>query len=220
VSDVKIARDRLTGSIGIAGVAVPAIGLLILPIWSFPGTHESGHAVATWAALHQGRLEVVMVLNTMGVTLWLAFGAAVRARMRQALTSSALPDVFAAGMVATVCLLLAGFTAFDVLVYRADQLAGPETRLLYDLTFGLLAMSGMPTAVAMVAFVVGVRRDRFTAPHLGWLAAATAVAHVVLLASLIVPTGKMSLEEWPITVVPAFLWAWILATGITLVRRP
>jgi hypothetical protein len=46
-----------------------------------------------------------------------------------------------------VALLLAGFTAFFVLVYRGADVGDP--RLLYDLTFGLLATSGAPTAIAL-----------------------------------------------------------------------
>lgn len=161
-----------------------------------------------------------MVLNTIGVTLWLVFGAALRTHMRDALaTASALPDVFAAGMIGTVSLLLAGFTSFDVLVYRADGLGGSDARLLYDVTFGLLAMSGMPTAVALTAFTIAVWRHDLTSRYVGVLAGLTAGTHGALLSSLIVPSGHLSLEDYPITVVPALLWAWILATGIHLTRR-
>jgi hypothetical protein len=214
---VTFSRRRAVGAIGIAGVVIPAAGLLASPIWAFPGTHESGRDIAVWAVRHEGRLQVVMVLNTLGVTLWLAFSAALRALMRQVMPpSSVLPDLFGAGMVATATLLLAGFSAFDVLVYRATVLAGPESRVLYDLAFGLLAMSGMPTAIGLTAFAVAVWRERFVSRYLAVLAGVTAMAHVVLLASLIVPSGHLSLEDWPITVIPALLWAWVLATGVAL----
>lgn len=50
--------------------------------------------------------------------------------------------------------LLNGFTAFALLLYR--QCGAEMSILLYDLTFRLLAMSGMPTVVALAAFAVAV----------------------------------------------------------------
>ncbi len=116
-----------------------------------------------------------------------------------------------------VTLLLAGFTCFDVLVYRDP--APAEARLLYDLTFGLLAMSGMPTAAALTAFAISVYTHRMFDRLSGHLAAAAAGAHVLLLLSFIVGSGFFSLEGAVITVVPAFLWIWIAYTGSTLTTR-
>lgn len=206
--------------LGIAGVAAPVAALFVVPIWAFPDTGDSGSQLVDWVAQHQTGLQVVMVLNTVGVTLWLAFAGVLRARMRAALpATSALPELFGSGMAVTVALLLAGFTSFDVLVYRADQTTPDDARVLYDLTFGLLAMSGMPTAVALTAFALAVTRHRMFPSWLGVLAGVAAVAHVALLASLIVPSGVASLESWPIVVIPGFLFGWILATGVVLARR-
>lgn len=133
---------------GTFGFALPAITLVVYPIWSFPETQTSGTELALWAATHHDRLVVTMLLNTAGVTLWLIFGAAVWTYLRDRLSArSTLPACFAAGLIGCVILLLSGFTAFDLLLYRHH---GAETSmLLYDLTFGLLAMSGMPTVVAL-----------------------------------------------------------------------
>ena len=37
--------------------------------------------------------------------------------------------------------------------------------------------------------------------------------------SLVIGTGVLSLEGPDIAVVPAFLWTWILVTGLVLLRR-
>jgi hypothetical protein len=74
-----------------------------------------------------------------------------------------------------VTMLLAGFVAFDLVVYR--QAGASESRLLHDLTFGLLAMSGMPTTVAVAAYAVGGYRYRMLPRGTAHLAAVTAVAH-------------------------------------------
>jgi hypothetical protein len=201
---------------GVIGVAAPAAGLAVLPIWRFPGTGSSGAQIRDFVAAHQHALQVVMLLNTIGVSLWLVFGAAAWLRVRPARgpADNLLSMCFGCGLIGLVTLVMTGFTAFFVLLYRVPS-AG-EARLLYDLTFGLLAMSGLPTALALGAYAAAAFRattlPRFTA-H---LAAVAAAAHLVLLFSFVVPAGFFSLEGQVITAVPALLFAWILATAVTM----
>lgn len=205
----------LGGLAGTAGVALPLVGLAVRPIWGFPGTTASGAGIVAFTGAHTAALQVMMLTYTVGVTLWLVFGAAVWGRLRGALPSdSPLTTGFAAGLVAFVTLLLAGFTCFDVLVYRRP--APAEAKLLYDLTFGLLAMSGMPTAVALTAFAVAVYRHHLFARTTGHLAVAAAAAHVLLLLSFVAGRGFFSLQGAVIAVIPALLFAWIAHTGATL----
>lgn len=159
-----------------------------------------------------------MLLNTAGVTLWLIFGAAVWTYLRDRLSPrSTLPKCFAAGVIGCVTLLLSGFTAFDLLLYRHH---GAETStLLYDLTFGLLAMSGMPTVVALGSFAVAVYVHRVLPRYTTHLAIAAAAIHLLLLAAFIVHDGPLSLEGFSITAMPAFLFAWILGTTLVMPRE-
>ena len=141
------------------GIVVPMVGVAVCPIWSFPSTQTPGNEIASWAVTNHSRLVVTMLLYTVGVTLWLAFGAAVWAYLRDHLgAGSSLPTTFAAGLIGYVTLLLAGFLAFDLLLYR--QHSAEATSLLYDLTFGMLAMSGLPTAVSLIAFAIAVFAHR------------------------------------------------------------
>jgi hypothetical protein len=56
--------------------------------------------------------------------------------------------------------------------------SGPEVLiLLYDLTFGLLAMSGMPTVIALAAFATAVYRHGVLPRYTAHLAFAAAVVH-------------------------------------------
>jgi hypothetical protein len=204
---------------GVLGIAIPMIGLIVLPIWRFPSTTASGAEVSAFAADHTAALQAMMLTYTVGVTLWLVFGAAVWARMRSELPAdSMLTTCFAAGMISFVTLLLVGFTCFNILVYR--QPPPSESKLLYDLTFGLLAMSGMPTAAALGAYAVAVYRHRIVARSTGHVAAAAAAAHVLLLLSFIVGQGFFSLEGMVIAAVPALLWTWIGYTGSVLRAQP
>lgn len=210
----------LGGLAGVGSIVVAIAALVVLPLWSFPDTDTTARALTTFVVDHRSRLQAMMALYVVAVTLWLVFAAAIAAHLRAA----ALPGrpaggalaCFAFGSVGFVTLLLAGFTAMDVLVYRGHRTGDPT--LLYDLTFGLLAMSGMPTAMALAGFAALVRRSRVLPQYTGWLAIVTALAHVLLLLSFIVPSGFFSLEGFGIVAIPGLLWIWIAATGVALLR--
>lgn len=200
------------------GILIPTIGLVVYPIWSFPRTRASGADIASWAATHHGRLVVTMLFYTIGVTVWLAFGTALWSYLRDRLPAgSMLPIGFGAGLIGYVTLLLAGFTAFNLLLYRLPE--GSIVTLLYDLTFGLLAMSGMPTALSLASFGVAVYRHRVLPRVTAHVAAAAAAAHILLLASFVAHDGPLSLEGFSITGIPALLWAWILTTALSMPRE-
>jgi hypothetical protein len=203
---------------GVTGFALPALTLAVYPIWSYPQTQTSGAEVALWAANHHGQLVTTQLLNTVGVTLWFVFGAGLWIYLRDRLPMrSSLPACFAASFFGCVILLLSGFTAFNLLLYR-ERPAEPSI-LLYDLTFGLLAMSGMPTVVALGAFAAAVYRHRVLPRYTGHLALAAATVHPLLLVSFIVEDGRLSLEGLSITAMPAFLFAWILGTALGMPRQ-
>lgn len=203
---------------GTLGFALPALTLIAYPIWSYPGTQTSGVKVALWAADHHDQLVASMLLNTVGVTLWLLFGAAVWTVLRDRLPAgSLLPAGFAAGVSGCVLLLLSGFTAFDLLLYR--QYGAESASLLYDLTFGMLAMSGMPAFVAAVSLSVAVYKYRVLPRYVGHLGLGVAITHPLLLVAFIVHDGPLSLEGLSITAMPAFLFAWILGTALAMPRN-
>jgi hypothetical protein len=158
-----------------------------------------------------------MVLTTATVGLWLAFGVGVWVWLRETIAGESLFSAcFGAAFASFVTLLLAGFTFFFVLVYRAPDASDP--RLLYDLAFGLLAMSGVPTALALGSFAAQVFRGRRSPIWTAWLAAVSALAHVALLSSLVVTNGFFSLTGGVIIAIPGTLFAWIGGTGAVMAR--
>ena len=141
---------------------------------------QSHTEVARWATINHDRLVVTMLHNTVGVTLWFVFGAAVYAVLRDRLpTRSMLPMCFATSFFGCVTLLLSGFTAFNLLLYRRHS--AEASILLYDLTFGLLAMSRMPTVVALGSFAVAVYVHQALPRYTAHLAVAGAAVHPLLL---------------------------------------
>jgi hypothetical protein len=194
---------------GTLGVAIPAAAIPVYPIWLFPPTWASGTDIALWASAHHDRLVITQVLYTAGVGFWLLFGAAIWTHLRTRLPAgSPLATGFSLGLGGFVMLILSGFTAFDVLLYRPRS--AELSALLYDLSFGLLAMSGIPTVVALGCFAMAVYRHRVLRRSTAHLAAIAAAGHVLLLIAFIAPTGPLSLEGFIVVWgIPILLFAWI-----------
>jgi hypothetical protein len=212
---------KLAGAAGVLGFTAAAIGSAVIgafeggALWQFPGTQSSAAEIAAFIAEHRTAALVAMVLNSIGVWLWLVFGAGVWLKLREG-GESFLLACFALGLAGFVTLIFAGFVPFVVLAYRSG--AGAESRVLYDLTFGLLAMSGLPTVLACGSYAALVRRTGVLPRWTASLAAVAAAAHVLLLASFVVSDGFFSLEGQVITVIPATLFVWILGTGVAMLR--
>jgi hypothetical protein len=199
---------------GVASIAIALIGVLVLPIWEFPSTGTSALALTDFLARHADALKAVMLLNSAGVALWLPFGAGICLRMRAPGRGDYLSALFAFCLVAFVTLLLVGFLAMFVLMYTAPQ--GPQSKVIYDFGFGFLAMSGFPTTLSLSAYAVAVYRTRVLPRITVWLAVVAAVGHLVLIVSLVVPSGFFSLEGPLITLAPGLLFAWILVTSLLM----
>lgn len=206
---------RIGGLAGLLGVASGVLGgAIIAPIWSFPGSASTIAHVASFPREHRTALLIGMFFNTAAVLLWLAFGAALWSYLRRLGHDDFGHRCFALGIVSMVTLLLAGFTAFFVLVYRSGS--ATEVRTLYDLTFALLAMSAAPTVLALGAFAALVRRSRCLPRSTAALALVAAVAHVALFASFVPRSGFFSLEGQVIVAIPATLFAWIAVTAAAM----
>jgi hypothetical protein len=212
---------RLAGAAGALGFSFASIGSVVVgafhdaSLLDFPGTTSSAAEIAEFVAAHRTAALVATVLNSIGVALWLIFGAGVWLTLRQG-GESFLSACFGLGLAGFITLIFAGFVPFFVLAYRTPD--ATEARLLYDLTFGMLAMSGVPTAVALYAYAALVFRTGRLPRWTAVLAVIGACAHVVLLASFLVTDGFFSLEGQVISAIPATLFVWILGTSVAMLR--
>jgi hypothetical protein len=211
-------RSAATGLASIAGIASLALGVAALPIdqmWTFPGTTASATEILDFAEANRPALLVAMLLTTLAVALWLVFGVGVWLWLKEETGGESLLSVcFLVGLVSFVSLLFAGFTSFIVLVYRAPEVSDP--RLLYDLSFGLLAMSGVPTALALGSYATLVFGNARMPTWTAWLAVVAALAHLLLFASLVITRGFFSLEGGVTIAIPATLFAWIFGTAMAM----
>jgi hypothetical protein len=208
---------RFSGLAGLVSLALGVAGVIIDEMWRIPGTGASAGEIAGYVDAHRSALLVAVILTAAAVALWLLFGVGVWVWMRETASGDGfLSTCFVVGLISFVTLLFAGFTSFLVLVYRAPEPSDP--RLLYDLAFALLAMSGLPTALALGAYAKYVFGDRRLPGWTAWIAVAAALANLVLLASLVIRSGFFSLEGGVIIAIPGTLFAWILAMSIVLLR--
>jgi len=210
--------------IGLAGLA--AFGLIVVatfvspPLWDAPGTNASAARVSAYAQQHSGRIVAGLLIFSLAVGLLLCFLAGLWAWLREhERAPHTLSSLFAFGAAAFAVMILAGFAPIYVLSYRAQpaMVAGP----LGDLGFGLLALSGIPTAVCLGAYAALVIWLRCLPVWTAWLAIAAALAHDLIAASFVSHGSFLSVEGSVIVWVPATLFAWILATSAVLLRtRP
>ncbi len=87
-----------------------------------------------------------------------------------------------------------------------------------DLSFGLLAMSGVPTALALCAYATQVFRDGRLPGWTACLAVTAGLANLMLLASLVIRSGFFSLEAGVIIAIPGTLFIWIIGMSVTMMR--
>jgi hypothetical protein len=208
---------KLAGLAGILSITPGAAGVFIAQMWTFPATGANGTEIMAFVDANRTALMVDMYLTTVTVALWLIFGVGIWLRLRETTgEESLLSACFLAGLIGFVTLLFAGFASFMVIVYRAPEASDP--RLLYDLSFGLLAMSGVPTALALGSYAISVFRSRDLPKWTALIAAVAALAHLVLFASLAIPSGFFSLEGGVTIAIPALLFAWVFGTSIVMLR--
>jgi hypothetical protein len=210
---------KLAGWAGVIGFVLTSVGSVGLGMFSdaslfdFPGSGASSAEIASFVAAHRSSALAAMVLNALGVEFWMVFGAGVWLRLRAG-GETLFSACFAFGLVGFTTLILAGFVPFTVLAYRSPGAA--DAKLLYDLTFAMLAMSAVPTALALWAYFLLVWRTRQLPLWTAVLALIGGVAHDLLLISFVVKDGFFSLEGQVITAIPATLFVWILGTSIAL----
>jgi hypothetical protein len=208
---------RVAAIAGLLSIALGLVAATVDHMWDLPATQSRAVEIAAHVQADRTVFFAAMVLNATAVMLWLVFGAGVWLHLRPRTQAEGfLSACYGLGLVSFVTLLLAGFTTMFVLVFRVPDVS--DARLLYDLTFGLLAISGPPTALALGAYAGLVFRTGRLPRWTAVLALISAAAHLVLLASFFVRQGFFSLEGAVILVIPGTLFAWIVGTSVALLR--
>jgi hypothetical protein len=211
---------RMTRLVGIAGLASFALIIVAAfvspPLWNAPGESSSAAHVAAYLQANHGRAIASLYIYSLAMGLFLCFSAGLWSWLRQAEPApQPLCAVFAFGAIALAVFILASFATAGVASYRPQPPALAVS--LSDMTFGLLALSGIPTAVCLGAYAALVFRHGCLPVWTAWLAVLGAVAHVTISATSFMSHGSfLSLEGAVNVAVPATFFAWILASSIVL----
>jgi hypothetical protein len=158
-----------------------------------------------------------LFIYSIAMAFFLCFAAGLWGWLREREPSpQPFSSIFGFAAIALIVLILAGFVPAYMLGYRSQSatIAGP----LGDLTFGLLALSGIPTAVCLGSYAALVVRLRCLPVWTGWLAAIAAVAHLLIAASFLSHGAFLSLESPVIVWVPATFFCWILVASWSVFR--
>lgn len=214
--------SRATRAIALTGlasfVAIISGALVSPPLWNAPGTNAPAARVAEYVQANHARSLAALFIYSIAMGLFLCFAGGLWSWLRRTEPApQPLSALFAFGAVSLTVLIFAGFASAGVLSYRPQQPAFAVA--LSDMTFALLALSGIPTAVCMGAYALLVLRSRCLPVWTAWLAVLAADAHVLIAASFLSHAGFLSLEGEVIVAVPATFFAWILATSVVLLRR-
>ncbi|MDQ3985230.1 MAG: hypothetical protein M3280_01870 [Actinomycetota bacterium] len=187
------------------------------PLWDAPTTTATADEVADFVSPYRGRILAAFFLYGIAMGLFLWFAAGLWSWLRQwEPQPNPLSAGFAFGAAVLVALVLAAFVPGALSVYRTPDPA--TTGLMFDMTFGLLALSGIPTALSLAAYASLVLRGAPLPRWTAWLAMVGAAAHVVIAGSFLPRSGFFSLEGDVVVWVPATFFAWILATSVALLQ--
>ena len=209
---------RIFGLAGVASFALIIIAAVISPpLWDGPTTTSTAEEVAAFVAPHRDRILLALFVYALGMGFFLWFTAGLWAWLRQSEPGAGpWSAAFALGVAVLATLIVAAFVPAALSVYRPPE---PDiVGLMFDLSFGLLALSGVPTAVALGAYAVLVLRGAGLARWTAWVAIVGAATHVVIAGSFFPRSGFFSLQGAVIVWIPATFFAWILAASIALLR--
>jgi hypothetical protein len=217
-SQRTLTSTRLVGLAGLDSFTLIIVAAFVAPpLWKAPGTSSSASRVADYAQQYSGRIIASLVIYSLAMGMFLCFTAGLWARLRASEPApGTLSAAFAFGAVALATLILAGFVPAFLLSYRsqAPVIAAP----LADLTFGMLALSGIPTAVCLGAYAALVLRLGVLPTWTAWPAVVGALTHLLIAASFVSHGKFLSLESPVIVWIPGTFFAWILCTSLALLR--
>lgn len=209
---------KTTGWAGLASFTLIMLAAFVLapPIWQAPDTKAAALQVVAYAHREAGASIASLFVYSIALGFFICFAAGLWVWLSQESGSPHLSATFAFAALALVVLILAAFASGAVLSYRPQQPA--IAQMLRDMTFGLLAISGIPTAVCMTAFAMLVVKRRILPLWTALLALVGACAHLLIAASFVSHGKILSVEGAVIVLVPGTLFAWIFATSVALLR--
>lgn len=213
------ATTRLIGLAGLLSFDLIVAGALIAPpLWDAPGTRSWARTVALYGQHNATRITVSLFVYSLAIGLFAVFAAGLWSWLRHREGApQVLSSNFGLATIAAPMLILAGFVPAYLLGYRSQPVS--VAGILGDLTFGLLALSGIPTSLFLAAYAALVIRHGGLPKWSAYLAAVGAAAHILIAASFLGHGAFLSLESEVIVWVPATFFLWILVVSAAFYWR-
>lgn len=203
---------RPLGAVGVALALTGAVTWLIAPI-AMP---DAAAEVARHYDEHRTALIAVSVLVVAGSALMAAWYVALALVFATTPRGRLLGGAGVVGMAIQIAALSVGFTVLAAVAYRQPD--AETAQLATDVAWLSISLAGGPvTAVAILAFAVGLREAGIAGRWLVAVSAPAAAAHLVVAASF-ADDGFFSPVGGVEMVVPLIYQAWIAAVGVALLR--
>jgi hypothetical protein len=212
--------ERRGAAGGIASVLALIVGFGLVTS-NAPGLDSSGQDFATFLSDHQSRIQIGLLILSVGIFAFIVFLGSLRSAIARAEggTGRLAAIAYGSGLL-SAGILLVGISAFAAAAFRPDELDPNVTRALND--FGLL--TGGPAAAALTAFsaataIAGYRYGALPAPVAGF-SALSAITQPLGLGVMFTTTGVFAGDGVLGAYVPILTFAlavvtasWVLVRG-------
>lgn len=184
----------------------------------WPSTPED---VTTFLAANRAAVLWQGLLFLLGGALFMWFLGALRSFMIRSEPNRGRVTMvaFAAGMVGYGMTMLALAPQLALTLPDRGWIGTATAAMAVDLGYVMLMVANVPIAVMYVAVAVVSLRDRVFPPWLGWLSAAAAGSCVVLVCSLIDPSGPVAPQGWLSYLMYLVPVIWLAATPTAMLLR-
>jgi hypothetical protein len=208
-----------TAIAGIATVAFTVVAIGIFFSVGPPDESDSGAQVAAFFADHRMPILIALYVASIGTGFNLAFYLLLRDVLRRA--DAGVETLAALGVAGGLTFIAILFVAFGVIAQMAFREGGGDAqtyRTLMDVYGTLLAMSGVPTAISLIAISLAVLRTRLFPSWLAWYGFAVAAVHLVSAGSF-ARDGFFTPTVVAGTIAPVLFEIWVLAICVVLLMR-
>lgn len=184
-----------------------------------PPAGAPGEQLLAFVSTYRRELLAQSLMFVFGAAAYLWFFAALRTTLARSGESSTLATVaFGAGIVAVLLQLL--LQILQLTMATAGPGIGLEVASLFGSLMSNVSVAAyVPLAIMFAAVWIATRREHVFPPWLGWLSAATAIAHLIMSFGLVVRTGPLAPGGALTYGLYALSLTWLLAATSLMVFR-
>lgn len=204
---------------GIATVATTVVAIVLLTASGPPASGDSSQQVATFFLDHHHAVMAALWLASVSLGFNLAFYVLLGDTLRRKSEADAgLVNLGVLGGAVFIAIIFMGFAVLAQAAYRSGSGDPATQRTLYDVYELSLTMTGVPTAVSLVALSVVLLRTRIFPAWLGWYGGVVAAVHLLSSGSM-ATSGLFTPANIGGTIAPVAFEIWVLAVSILLLVR-